>query len=159
MQSIINLKGAPEPQMSKKRRFLSPIILIPLIIVIIFIVMIDLYLLQKPTTVTISQLDSEKYWAVFLTNEQVYFGHLKNLESDYPQLTDVYYFILRKPLQGQLEEETAKVEPSLIKMGNEIHGPLDSMIINKDHILFVEQLKDDSKVVKAIKEYKKGMQY
>jgi len=109
--------------------------------------------------ISIKKLDSDKYWAVFLTNEQVYFGHLKNLDTDYPQLTDVYYFILRKPLQGQLEEEMAKLEPSLIKLGNEIHGPVDSMIINKDHILFVEQLKDDSKVVKAIKEHKRAMEY
>jgi len=53
----------------------------------------------------------------------------------------------------------ARVEPGLIKLGNEIHGPADSMIITKDHILFIEQLKDDSKVVRAIKEYQKGMKY
>lgn len=168
MDSIIDLTKTPKDQISRKKRFLSPgIILIALAIAVIFTAFT--YLWQEPQIlitkespekeiekVSIKKLDSEKYWAVFLTNEQVYFGHLENLDTDYPKLTDIYYFVLKDPLQGQLQDEERKVEPGLVKLGSEIHGPVDSMIINKDHILFVEQLKDDSKVVKAIEQYKRG---
>jgi hypothetical protein len=42
---------------------------------------------------------------------------------------------------------------SLVKLGNELHGPKDEMTINKAHIIFVEDLKADGKVVTAIDKY------
>lgn len=44
---------------------------------------------------------------------------------------------------------------TLVKLGSELHGPIDSMTINKDHILFIEEMKEDSKVVQAIREYER----
>jgi hypothetical protein len=43
---------------------------------------------------------------------------------------------------------------SLVKLGNEIHGPEDNMSVNLEHVLFVENLKPESKVVEAIREYR-----
>jgi len=42
---------------------------------------------------------------------------------------------------------------TLRKLGNEIHGPVDQMIINSDQILFWENLKDDGQVAQAIERY------
>ena len=85
-------------------------------------------------------IDPNAYQAVFLTNDQIYFGHLKNISSDYLILSDVYY---------------AKVDESgagrLVKLGaGEPHGPRDQMIINQDQVLFWENLNPDSPVVKTI---------
>ncbi len=98
------------------------------------------------------------YSAVFLTNGQVYFGHLKDKDSVYPKLTDIYYLRLNQSLHQQKEEEKtvlANSELALIKLGTELHGPIDEMLINREQILFIEILRGDSKVVKAIEEYKK----
>ncbi|MBU2028949.1 hypothetical protein KJ761_03630 [Patescibacteria group bacterium] len=100
-------------------------------------------------------VDSSKYQAVFLTNGQVYFGKVANEKASYVSLNDVYYLVLKKPLQNQQQEgeqaqEQAKPEYSLVKLGKEMHGPT-SMSINKDQILFIENLADDSKVVSTIK--------
>lgn len=102
-------------------------------------------------------VDSSKYQAVFLTNGQVYFGKVSNEKSSYVSLSDVYYLVLKKPLQNQKtegEDQTAqdqsKPEYSLVKLGKEIHGPT-SMSINKDQIIFIENLADDSKVASTIK--------
>ena len=97
---------------------------------------------------------SEQYQAVFLTNGQVYFGKLDSLHTAYPTLTDIYYLIVTRPLQSQQGGETQAVQPdfSLRKLGNELHGPTDRMVINKDHILFVEDLKETGKVVEAIRQ-------
>lgn len=97
------------------------------------------------------------YSAVFLTNGQVYFGRLTDKNSDYPKLTDIYYLRLNQSLHQQREEEKtalANSELALIKLGTELHGPLDEMLINQEQILFIEVLRGDSKVVKAIEEYK-----
>jgi len=42
----------------------------------------------------------------------------------------------------------------LLKLGNEVHGPEDQMEINREHVVFIEKLKTDGKVAKAIAAYK-----
>ena len=89
-------------------------------------------------------IDSSVYQAVFLTNDQIYFGRLKNVSSDYLILSDVYYAKVDESGAGQL-----------VKLGaGEPHGPKDKMIMNKDQILFWENLTSDSPVVKAIQQGK-----
>ena len=36
-------------------------------------------------------IDPDAYQAVFLMNDQIYFGHLKNIDQGYVILSDVYY--------------------------------------------------------------------
>ena len=89
-------------------------------------------------------IDQNTYQAVFLTNNQTYFGHLKNISSDYLILLDVYYVKIDEDGAGQL-----------VKLGSiEPHEPENKMTINRDQILFWENIKFDSSVLKKIQ----GMQ-
>jgi len=108
------------------------------------------------------KLDQGKYQAVFLTNGQVYFGKVNSHDESYIELVDIYYLQV-KPVLQQGEEGNAndnknaqnqKTELSLVKLGNELHGPLDRMMLNKDQVVFIEDLKSDSKVTDAINRYK-----
>jgi len=107
-----------------------------------------------------AEAKTEGYQAVFLSNGQVYFGKISNLYSDYVGLSDIYYLQLTNQLQTQQPPATGdqaaqqQQKLSLIKLGNELHGPKDTMYINQKHVLFIENLKDDSKVVQAINQYK-----
>ena len=99
---------------------------------------------------------SSPYFAVFLTNGQVYFGHIQKTDSDTLILNDVYYLRANtnlQTLQQNADKKEANIDIALIKLGNEIHGPKDTMIINKTNILFWEQLREDGRVVQAIKRY------
>ena len=91
------------------------------------------------------------YQAVFLTNGQVYFGQLSNRSATYLTLTNVYY--LPGKTNAQSDSEAGQAEVSLIKLGKELHGPTDKMEIPRSSILFIEDLRSDSKVVKAIGDY------
>lgn len=44
----------------------------------------------------------------------------------------------------------------LIKRGEEVHGPEDAMIINRDQVLYYENLKPSSKVSQLIQKYMSG---
>ncbi len=88
--------------------------------------------------------------AVFLTNGQVYFGYVQHPERQFVLLRGVYYLQVQQPLQQSKENESPQTQIQLIKLGNELHGPLDEMRINRDQILFIEDMKDDSKVNQAI---------
>lgn len=100
------------------------------------------------------------YKAVFLTNGQVYFGKMSNANGQYVTLRDIYYLQVNQPLQSGDEAAQAAAaaqqqpELSLVKLGNELHGPVDEMQINRDQILFYEDLKTDGKVAEAIEAYK-----
>lgn len=100
----------------------------------------------------------KQYQAVFLTNGQVYFGKLKNPDSAYVKLTDIYYLQVQQTVQPDQQKEDANKQPnvSLAKLGSELHGPEDTMYISRDQILFWENLKDDGKVAQAIKDYQSG---
>jgi len=101
--------------------------------------------------------------AVFLDNGQVYFGKVIKTTDKSVALKDIYYLqVMDQSLQGSQGTETpsaqaaAKQRLTLIKLGNEIHGPTDEMLINRDHVVLIEDLKTDSRVVQAIAEYLKN---
>ncbi|MBL8160076.1 hypothetical protein JNJ66_06495 [Candidatus Saccharibacteria bacterium] len=107
-----------------------------------------------------SAIDTSKYQAVFFTNGQVYFGKLTDMNDEYFKLNDIFYLQTKataaeKDSQNPQEtaaEQSADVE--LIKLGDEVHGPEDEMIISKDQVLFFENLKNEGKVAGSINEYK-----
>ena len=87
-------------------------------------------------------IDRNAYQAVFLSNNQIYFGHVKNSSSDYVELDDVYYIQVN---------DADTTQNRLVRLGDaEPHGPKNEMVINKSHILFIENLNSSSKVVQAI---------
>lgn len=96
-----------------------------------------------------SGVDNSKYQAVFLTNGQAYFGKLDGYGTDTPSMSDVYYFQTADTPQGDKDEPAAQ---TLVKLGDEIHKPDDRLILNKDAILFVENLSGEGSVVQAIEE-------
>jgi hypothetical protein len=97
------------------------------------------------------------YSAVFLTNGQVYFGKMNTYNSQEVDIADIFYLQVNQQqgLQaGASAAASGSPEISLVKLGNELHGPNDRMRINRSQVLFTESLKSDSKVVKAITDYK-----
>lgn len=97
-----------------------------------------------------------EYQAVFLSNGQVYFGKVSGEGSSTLKVTDIFYLRVQQAVQPKDSSEAAQPDVKLVKLGNEIHGPMDQMRINRDQVLFVEDLKDDGKVVTAIKNFQKN---
>ena len=98
----------------------------------------------------------DQYQAVFLTDGQIYFGKLSALDKEYAELTDIYYLQVEQQVQPVQGEQAQQQQPriSLARLGNELHGPEDQMFINRDRILFWENLKTDGSVSEAIAEFK-----
>lgn len=92
-------------------------------------------------------IDSQRYYAVLLTNGAVYFGKLEGLGSPWPVLTNVFY-VQAGPVDPNTKQSTGMV---LIQRGHELHGP-DRMILNEKSIVFVEPVGADSRVAQLIKQ-------
>lgn len=106
---------------------------------------------------TASQIKSDQYQAVFLNSSdgQVYFGKLSVLNARYYKLTDIYYVRVQQ-VQPDKNNSAATSSISLAKLGSEIHGPEDVMYVNRDSVMFWENLKEGGQVVKAIRDYQKN---
>jgi len=96
-----------------------------------------------------SIVDKGRYQAVFLNGGQAYFGKIKALNERYIDISDIYYI----STNGQSDDKQANI--SLVKLGSELHCPQDRMVVNRDQVLFWENLNDDGKVVNAIKQWQK----
>lgn len=95
----------------------------------------------------------DDYQAVFLTNGQVYFGKASGEGGKVVTVKDIYYLRVQQAVQPAEGQQQQQSSVQLIKLGNELHGPQDEMRINRDSILFIEDLKDDGRVVTAIKQF------
>jgi hypothetical protein len=130
------------------------------VVAIALIIVLGLYFISKYSRFNVLGLSggSNNWQAVFLTNGQVYFGKVVKENNKNVVLRDIYYLQVTQPLQTSGEQQPAQVqnELSLVKLGNELHGPKDEMRINGAHVLFVEDLKADSRVVEAITNYKQS---
>lgn len=98
---------------------------------------------------------SEKYQAIFLENGQVYFGKIVSLNSKSINLQNIFYLNSNNNSTDTTKADTTSNQYTLEKLGCEIHGPYDQMIINRDQVTFWENLKNDGQVVKTIKEWAK----
>ncbi len=99
-------------------------------------------------------VDEDRVQAVFLDNGQVYFGNIQTVNNSYLDLQNIYYLRVQQsvqPKEGNDQEDANSVV--LEKLGCELHGPIDQMIINRDHVTFWENLKTDGQVSEAIKKW------
>lgn len=90
-------------------------------------------------------IDHNAYQAVFLTNGSTYFGKLQPQGDEWFLLGDVFYL-----------SASDQAGTQLIKRGSEAQGPKEPMIIPRDQVLFIENLRDDSDIVTLIKKFKSG---
>ena len=141
---------------SKKSQKKFILVLAGVLVAILVIVLSGWLLYRSSTAATI---DNGKYQAVFFTNGQVYFGKLKQVNANYFKLTDVFYIQAQEADAESTDSEnpqqtsTQSTDIRLIKLGSEVHGPDDEMIISKDQVLFFENLKTDGKVSDSITKY------
>ncbi len=105
-------------------------------------------------TSTGSAVKGKQYQALFLTNGQVYFGHMQSVDGSYVKLKDIYYLQVQQQVQPDANKNSnQQPQVSLAKLGGELHGPEDIMYVSRDQVLFWENLKNDGKVASAIKDY------
>jgi len=149
----------PARGLAARRSWLTPSILLPLIVLVIGAYWFYQSTNQSPKAFGFSK---DAFHAVFMSNGQVYFGKISRINDQFATVDQVYY--LRKfdtPLQPIADNERATIDDKnkpdlqIVKLGGEIHGPQNRMTINRQHILFIEELKADSRVVQTIEKEKK----
>jgi hypothetical protein len=100
-------------------------------------------------------INKNEYQAVFVnvngtSGGQVYFGHIQSLTSNYVDLTNVFYIQNQSSSSSSSSSNNAY---TLVKLGCELHGPEDQMVINRNQVYFWENLKSNGQVSQKIAQY------
>lgn len=93
------------------------------------------------------------FFSLFLSNDQVYFGRIVEETSDTIVLKDVYYLKTTSSdltTQTNLNEGTVSAKLSLVKLGKELHRPKDQIFINRQHVIYYEEMGDESPIIENI---------
>ena len=144
---------------TKKSGIVGKLLIISLIVVSIAVTAFVGVALFNGTEGEASLVKKDQYQAVFLSDGQIYFGKVTDVQAEYLVLEDIYYLQVEQRVQPERDaaNQDAAVEPkvTLAKLGGELHGPEDQMFISRLQVLFWENLKTEGQVTTAITEYVK----
>lgn len=123
----------------------------------ILVVALLLYINFGGSTPENKQINKNDYQAVFVnvtgtSGGQVYFGRIQNLTGEYIRMTNVFYI---QNQQSGSNTSNKNSSYNLVKLGCELHGPEDEMMINRSQVFFWENLKASGQVSQKIAQYYK----
>jgi len=139
----------------RSMRFVTAILLISSTVLVLLV--LGYILVGKPVSKTEARyIDGSKMQAVFLNGGQVYFGKIRDLNQQYLHMSDIFYLRVNQVVQPNQGAQQAQNDISLVKLGCELHRPSNDMVINREQVIFWENLKDESgenTVPGAVKKY------
>jgi len=127
----------------KKGLVLLVVGIIVLLAIIVFLVM----------TIFVSPVKESTWYGVLVTNGRTYFGHIVKQNSQTIVLQDVYYLQVQQVPQT---EEGVESQPQItvVSIEADIHAPENELQINREHVIYVQKLAEDSQIIATIKELK-----
>ena len=135
------------PTSALRRIFVMLLVLIALILAVLVVrtqlFRAGLATLFAPSAAEV--IDRNAYQEVVLTTGDIFFGRLQPQGDDWFLLSDVFYL--------SAADQSA---PQLIKRGSEAQGPREPMIISREQVRYIENLRDDGDIVTLIKKFKAG---
>jgi hypothetical protein len=95
--------------------------------------------------------NKDQWKAVFISNNQTYFGKIVSETAKTLVLRDVYYLQPAPQSSDQVKKApTPQPQYNLLRLQDAIYKPISEMRINREQILFIESLQADSGVIKTI---------
>ena len=92
------------------------------------------------------------WYAVKLMNDEIYYGQIDDTSADPVIIKNVYYnYDQLNPSASPTQESGGNLR--LVKRGKETHGPDGTMSVVRGQVVYMEPLKEESKVLSAILKY------
>lgn len=123
------------------------------LIFVLVLILVGLTLWQDGTVRNAMQLINyqDSYQAVFLTSGQAYFGKITEITNEYVKMEDAFSIKVQQAQTG--ESATGQSEIKLLSIEDEFYQPQGYMLIEKNAILFIEELKDSSSIIEVMENY------
>lgn len=147
-----DLKTISRPKVRQGRDWLIKLIIF---ILAIFLIGAAVYFLFFRTKSVATSPKTKDWYAVKLVDGEIFYGQVIDVKADPVVIDNVYYNYDQTKEKDSLKPAQETGNLRLVKRGQETHGPAGSMNIVRAQVLYLEELKSDSKVLKAILEYEK----
>lgn len=108
------------------------------------------WLMQQLYQANLQRIDTSKYQVVYLVNGQAYFGKLQNTSGDFLVVKSPYIAQSVENAASDSTESAGSTQTTILKVTDQVYGPDDSIAIKSSQVAFWQNLRDDSKVTKAI---------
>lgn len=96
-------------------------------------------------------VDGSKFQAVYLNDQEVFFGKIKTINSRFVDLQDVFSTNNPSALKAAATSKSASTTASsIVKPDCNAYGSYDEMIISRSDVRYWQNLRPDSQVVQAI---------
>lgn len=112
------------------------------------------WLMQQIYQANLQRIDTSKYQVVYLVNGQAYFGKLQNTGGDFLVLKSPYIAQSVENTDKDSNTSTGSTQTTILKVTDQVYGPDDSIAIKSSQVAFWQNLRDDSKVTKAVNSQK-----
>lgn len=151
-----DLRTISQPNEAPSRQGL---IKIAVFILAILLISVTVYYLFFRTKRPALDAKEQNWHAIKLLDGEIFYGQVFDVKADPIVIANVYYNYDQAKQNSEAKDKTKTVEETgnlrLVKRGKETHGPAGTMNIVRAQVLFMEPLKTDSKVLKAILDYEK----
>jgi len=121
------------------------------ILAIIAVVVVSYFLFFRKDSAEESIISN--WYSVKLVNNEIFYGQIDDTSADPVVIKNVYYIYDQQKDEDKEFKETGNLR--LVKRGQETHGPNGTMSVVRGQVLYMEPLKDDSKVLAAILSYER----
>ena len=137
-----------KPKKSNSLLSIRTLYVILLVGIAVLIIAIIVFVINANTKSESSYVNKNQYQAVFVnvtgsSGGQAYFGHITQLNSQYIELSGVFY----------LEPGSSNNQFTLNNLSCALYNPDDTMIISKAQVAFWENLKSNSQVTTDINKW------
>ncbi len=103
------------------------------------------------------EADEAPYYAVAMTSGSLFFGHIKKQDATSIYMNDIFYLQRTPPQQDPKTKQQQGPGILLVPQSEDAYGPTDELIVNRQHVLYYQELKEDSKVIEGIQRTKQAM--
>lgn len=128
------------------------------VIAVVVIVVIVFLAMWIGGTGPFGQSVSSSWSAVFLTDSEVFFGHVKSINNDQVDLVNVYYLQRSQATQTSGSQAASTQIAILGLVQNQIQCPTDEVVINRQSVLNIQTLQSSSFVVSKLSQLVKQPQ-
>lgn len=130
-----------------------------LIIVIILLIFSAWWFFGRNLHFNKSTVNNPEFKAIALDNGQIYYAQIVKKDDEMIYLTEVYYIQSEQrtvPAEEEGGEDQTVNVPVLVKRGQELHKPTGYLELNRDRVVGIETIGQDSEIYQEIQRLQAG---
>lgn len=101
-----------------------------------------------------AKVKKSRYQSVLLSDGRLLIGKVRNGDAHYLQLRDTYF--IQESQEPASDKKPAQPTREVKSISEQLQGPERNMLVSREHVVSIENLREDSQAVRAIEQIGSG---